>query len=684
LQMVGSTKTVGELEQEISTLKAELHRYRSAQQANFREASEQASGAALNAGQIVRLLDSSPVAVGISRAEDGFVLYQSQRCAEMFGVEISEPRNARDYWADLRDRDAFVAAFRRGEALPDRPVEFIRKDGSSFWGLLSWESIHVGNQDCVLFWVYDVNDLKTAERELQQAKDELEVTIVERTRELQLSENNIRTILESLAEGVLVCDAAGILIEFNAAVQPFLPSKLSSGMSLEEALDGAPGKAWIAASSKASLNGSVARLGDHRIEGSDGVKRVLSAVVAPERGGTGRLVFTLRDVTEQHTLEAQARHSARMEALGQLTGGIAHDYNNMLAGILGGAEQIQFDLEGGHDVRLESVDLILKTAKRAAALTSQLLTFSRRPPQAMVPMNLHETVSDALSLLERTVDKRLTIIRRLHAEHSIIVGEAAQLQNVIMNLGLNASHAMPDRGTFEVSSKMVELSAQQCAENSFGSQPGRFIDLRLSDTGKGMDESTMARIFEPFFTTRGVGEGTGLGLSMVYAAMTSHGGSVSVKSEPEQGTEFRLLFPLDEEHRVADSLNRREELVSGLRVLLVEDEPAIRKVLRTLFERANCAVIEAENGRLGIELFEKHGDALDLVVLDAIMPQVSGGECLRVIRRKSPDLPVLMVSGYMEEQATADVEGLGVNAFLHKPFGADGLARAVRRAIGKA
>ncbi|PRP90179.1 Blue-light-activated protein [Enhygromyxa salina] len=678
--------TRGELLGQIAVLRKELRAHRNERLGSLRAINEGFSDEEFSAEHIKLILDSSPVGVGIARTADSLVVYQNQRCADIFGVEIDEVRHARDSWADPADRDAFVGAYERGEPLPDEPARMCRKNGEVFWVLLTFEPIRLAGVDCVLSWIYDVTPLRVAHRALERARDELEQRVEDRTAELARSETALRTILESLPDAVLVCDADARIRHWNAAAEPLFVSAPELGGSLSTLVGPALGEQLQAAASRAIQEQRSLRLGDTELATARGAARVLDIVVSPSPGEGLELhaVFVLRDVTEQRQLELQVQHAARMDSLGQLSGGIAHDFNNMLNGIIGAAELLGLERIPAASPGADELKLILDTAGRAADLTRKLLAFSRSDQQAKVVLDLHEPIRDAIAILRHSVDKRVEISTRLNAPRATIRGDKTQIQNALLNLGINANQAMPRGGVLEISTELVTLDAEACAAEAGELAPGTYVELCVRDTGVGMDEALQAKIFEPFFTTKEVGRGTGLGLSMVYATLESHGGGISVSSELGDHTTFRLLFPAHRDEPLRPTAETVSAATKPLKVLVVDDERSVRRTISAFFTMKGGEVLEASDGREALDLARAHLQDLDLVILDTVMPRMSGPDCLRELRELRPGLPVVMISGHLRNMALRELDDLGIGAFLHKPFRFAQLGRAIEQAMAEA
>ena len=421
---------------------------------------------------------------------------------------------------------------------------------------------------------------------------------------------------------------------------------------------------------------------------ADGSWRVveLRGVNLLDDPAVGGMVFNTRDLTEQHQLEAQLLQAQKMEAVGRLAGGIAHDFNNMLTAIKSYSQLALDELEEGAPVR-DDVREIDRAADRAAALTRQLLAFSRQQVLRPRVLDLNETVEGLESMLRRLLMEDVTLEVRLDPEIGQVEADPGQIEQVLMNLVVNARDAMPHGGQLTVGTSNVVIEEDTRLE--YGSSvfaAGRYVVLAVSDTGAGMDRETQAKIFDPFFTTKEQGKGTGLGLSTVYGIVKQSGGYIWVYSEPGQGTTFKVYLPrVDERAAYISPLSVPAISAPGAagaaRILVVEDDETVRAVTRRILERAGHETLEAANGEEALGLVEARGTGIALVITDLIMPEMRGTELARRLRERFPELKVLLVSGYTEDavmrQRTFDSE----TAFLEKPFTPDGLVRAVRTAL---
>jgi PAS domain S-box-containing protein len=387
-----------------------------------------------------------------------------------------------------------------------------------------------------------------------------------------------------------------------------------------------------------------------------------------------------RDVTDRRTIEERLRRSEKLEAIGRLAGGVAHDFNNQLTGILGGAEILRRALVDRPEL-LEVVEEVRGAALRSAGLTRQLLAFARKSTTRPLPVNVPRLVEEVVALLRRSVDRRIEIRCSTLAD-ATVRGAPDRLHATLLNLALNARDAMPAGGTLAIDTSVVELDAARCSELPFELAPGPHVQIAVSDTGVGFSEEARAHLFEPFFTTKEVGRGSGLGLAEVYGTVNAHGGAIVIESVLGQGTTATVWLPAAE-CKAAPAPREVDGLaaVRPLRVLLADDEANVRKTLGILLRTGGHAVSECANGREAISRYEREWRDIDVVILDVMMPDLGGSEVLARLRAINAAAPVVISSGY--GAGALDVPGLrdGDVVFLQKPFTSQQLASALAAAV---
>jgi PAS domain S-box-containing protein len=410
-----------------------------------------------------------------------------------------------------------------------------------------------------------------------------------------------------------------------------------------------------------------------------GLFTVLFSGVCLDIVGTPSVLSAVMDITEQKRLQAQLQQAQKMDVIGQLAGGIAHDFNNMLAGIMAAGELLQRRLAGDAK-NLKLAVTIVDAATRSAELTRDLLTFSRKGRITSNPVHLNETIAAVVALLERTIDKQIQIRTRLGAHDPIILGDATQMQNALLNLGVNARDAMPQGGTLTISTSEVVLQGSVSQPSDASLAAGTYLQITVSDTGIGMTPQVMEHIFEPFFSTKETGKGTGLGLATVYGTVRNLEGKITVQSEPGLGSNFTLYLPL----AVGTSnvqLKRAEVLVGSGGILLVDDEEILRDVGRYILEDLGYTVYLAENGEAALEVYALHRAEISLVMLDMIMPKMGGKETCQRLHQLDPGIKVLFCSGFHREGTEAELRELGGSGFIQKPYSHSDLSCAVADAL---
>ena len=402
------------------------------------------------------------------------------------------------------------------------------------------------------------------------------------------------------------------------------------------------------------------------------------------KGADGRIAYfevAVEDITERRRLERQLRQWQKMEAIGRLSGGIAHDFNNLLCVIMGYAELLQDRIEQNHSAR-KNADEILKAAKRAAALTGQLLAFSRQQTLDPRVVDLNHIVSDIEGLLKRVIGEDIKLTVALDPGLGRLRADPSQLEQVLVNLAVNAREAMPHGGKLTLATQNCVMDDAFVQRYPYPVQAGPYVALTVTDTGVGMSAETKARAFEPFFTTKEASKGTGLGLSTVYGVVKQTGGYIEIDSAPGAGATVTIYLPriegiLPPESAPAAEVDSSEAYQT---ILLVEDESALRTLARSMLETAGYTILEAKDGREALELSRRYTGMIDLLLTDIVMPGISGIDLAEKLEQERPELRVLFISGYsgLTIGGRNPIEG---RLHLAKPFSRQELNRKVREAL---
>lgn len=600
---------------------------------------------------------------GIFIQKGARIVFANQRLHEMLGYapgELVGLEHWRIYHGDYQKLTRERARLRMsGEEVPSRyGVELERKDGTWFHGEIHARAVRVEGGPGIVVWIRDIHEEKLREEALRQSKERFR----------QLSEN--------APDIIYLLGKDGAFTYVNPAWERLL------GHGKEEVLGRyfvdfvPPGEArtYVRIFKRVRDRKEIVRDADVTILDQEGKPHQFLCNAAPntdERGEVTGLVGTFRDVTEQRRLEAQLRQAQKMEAVGTLAGGVAHDFNNLLMAILGNVSLMQLDLPEGHPHR-ERLAQIEHQVKRGSDLTSQLLGFARGGRYRVRPTDLNELVVRSAEMFGRT-HKEIQIHSRLDGRLWSVQVDQGQMEQVFLNLFINAWQAMPQGGQLYLETRNVVLDENY--RKPYKVRPGRYVKVSVTDTGVGMDAKTLDRIFEPFFTTREVGGGTGLGLAAVYGIIKGHDGIINAYSEPGSGTTFNLYLPVSQEGLVpeGEQESEQERVERGaVLILLVDDEEMVREVSREILQGLGYTVVTAAGGEEAEALLraslEGEGPVPDLVILDMIMPGVSGKETLERLKALRPELKILLCSGYALNGTAQEILDLGCDGFVQKPF----------------
>jgi two-component system cell cycle sensor histidine kinase/response regulator CckA len=624
----------------------------------LRESEEKYRATFNNAAVGMDLVDSAGRFVQVNETLSNLLGYAPEELLSLSVFDVTHPE-------DLQRSKEGIDALTQGKTQSYRlEKRYLRKDGTVVWADTSLSAIRGedGQHRATVGVIMDITDRKKTEDVLLR----------------------LATAVEQAAETIVITDTDGNILYANPAFER------TTGYSRSDALGKNP---RIIKSGKhddvfyrhmwQTISGGKVWSGRFVNRKKDGTLFEEEATISPIKDDAGRVVNYVavkRDVTKEVSLHAQLLQAQKMEAIGTLAGGIAHDFNNLLTVISGFSELLLMGKEKDTP-EYEDLSRILYAATNGAELVQRLLTFSQKVEPRSVPMNLNRQIMQVEKLLRRTLPKMIDIQLDLAPDVADIFADRAQAEQVLMNLALNARDAMPDGGTLTIQTKNAQLSEDFC-EINVGAKQGRFVRLRVSDTGHGMDDATLEHIFEPFYTTKELGRGTGLGLASVYGIMSQHGGYITCKSELGQGTTFEAYFPAISE-TLQPSIDRSEAgPACGVEtILVVDDEEFVRELGARILTGAGYTVLQASNGKEAEAIFRERTCRISLVVLDLIMPEMGGRECLKRLLGMDPNTKVLISSGYSADSSVQECLESGARGFVHKPFNMKDLLQQVRKVL---
>lgn len=617
-----------------------------------------------NAADMIAIVDMEGTRIYNSMAYQKILGYSPEELKSSTGIEQIHP--------DDREHVKRAAEEARKTGI-GRPLEYRIQHKDGTWRVLESTSSVVknaeGKPEQLIIVNRDISDRKRA------------------SEALSLSEASFRSVIENAPYGIYRANASGKFLRVNPALQRMLGYETQEELSranLATDIYRDPQEHRRANNLFAGTQGFDVEVEWKRKDGTPLKARCSGRLIEGEQGesqGESNFEVFVEDVTEKRVLERQLHMAVKMEAVGRLSGGIAHDFNNLLGVIIGYAQVMKRKLKSGEDL-FEYAEEIEKAGQRAASLTRQLLAFSRKQVLAPAILNLNALISDMGKMIHRLIGEDIELVMKLDPAIGSVKADHGQIEQVVMNLAVNARDAMPGGGKLALETSMATFDKAYTRQHP-GSKAGNQVMFSVSDTGMGMSAETLIHIFEPFFTTKELGKGTGLGLATVYGVVKQSGGYISVDSKIGQGSSFKVYLPLIQEPVVAaaSAATASESFRGSETVLVVEDAEALRKLSVTLLEEHGYQVLSAANGSEALELAQKDTRRIDLLLTDVIMPGLGGHALAQRLVALRPGLKVLYMSGYTDSsigQHGVLEEGI---TLLSKPFTEEELVRKIREVL---
>ncbi len=637
------------------------------------------------------LLEALPDAI-VAVDHAGTILQVNSQTEQLFGydreeligqkVEILVPENYRREHHHHRENFAGKPKTRRMGA--DLNLSGRRRNGSEFPVEISLSPVTTEHGMIVLSAIRDISDRQKIEEELRRANEELYRRTVEQLGE---SRSRLASIIDSSEDAIIGKNLDGIITSWNKGAERIYGYTPEETVGKHISLLAPPDRPDEIPEILRKISGgdTIEHYESIRVA-KDGRHLDVSISVSPLHDAQGKIVGAsaiARDITAQKRAEGQLHQAQKMEGIGRLAGGVAHDFNNIL-GIISACTEFLRDRIDPAAPPSPYIENIKNAIERGSSLTRQLLAFSRSSAIQPRILDLNERLQDITKLLRPLMGDDVEILVVSKSPAAIVEADPGQLDQIVVNLAVNARDAMPRGGKF-----ILETTATRFDEDfheQHQSMPaGKYVQLAVSDTGSGMDEATMSRIFEPFFTTKELGKGTGLGLATVYGIVKQSAGHIRVYSEPGHGTTFRIYLP-NADHKIGLESNHEEEIVTpqrqGATILLVEDDEMMRGLTRKTLEEHGYTVVEADDGKSALEWMESHPGGIDLLLTDVVMRRISGPELVEKLRSSQPNIKVIYMSGYTGELiAERDLLKRGIT-LLEKPFSRTSLLNTIHVTLG--
>ena len=617
------------------------------------------------------LIDVAPIAIGVTD-DQGSLLAANRRMVELSGYpreEIFEVGMG-GLCEDPGMHDALIEEARERGKVTDREVTVVGKHGAIVELSVNLQRVPWEGRAAWLWSLQDLGGARQAERALRDSE----------RRHRMISE-----LMSDFAYSFTVADDGSLHMDWITDAIERITGYSAGELESLGGWDGVvyPEDADVPQQQLERLLAGEVAVVEYRIVTRSRQTRWVRDHGRPEwdplSGRVGRIYGAVRDITEQRAMGQRLAHAAKMEAVSSLVGGLVLDFNNLLTGILGQASMLERESRPGERA-YKAARVIRRAARRAGELTDQLLSYTHGERTEQVSLDVHQLIRDGLALVGRTAGAHVRFNQEQITTEATVMGDPAQLQQVVINLLLNAADALPDGGDVTVVTRVVEV-VKGGEVHRGGIDPGRYLELEITDSGVGIAEEIRGRIFEPYFTTKILEQGAGMGLASAYGIVRNHGGSILVESEEGEGTTFRVMLPLAVS--VIAAAERRERALDATsgsgQILVVDDEPVILDTLAEMLASLGYEVVVAPDGSAALEVFSRIHDRLDLVILDLSMPVLDGRDCYMAMREIDPHVPTLIATGLGTDET--DLLEAGVHGIVRKPFSVAQLGDTVADAL---
>jgi PAS domain S-box-containing protein len=624
------------------------------------------------------IFEAAPLGIVIADPQ-GYILEANQAFFQMLGYRHRQIKSMTfvdiTYPDDREETIKLSNAVREGRISSYQTEKrYLKNDGQILWAIVRASAVKDQNGN-IQYWLgimEDISERKSAQEALME------------------SERRYRNILGSIAEGYFEVDLEGNFTFFNNRVCQIIGYERNEllGMNNRQYTSPETARKMYHIFNRVFHTGEPAKVTKYEIIQKNGTKKNLEVSASLMKGADDQPAGfrgIMRDVTsriqaekEKKRLESQVQHAQKMEAIGTLAGGIAHDFNNLLMGFQGNISLMKMDLTDEHPHQ-EFLNNMESYVKRGSELTRQILGFARGGKYQVKTTNINVLINKNADMFSRA-RKEITIHKKFQEDLYTVDVDRGQIEQVLLNLFVNAWQAMPGGGNLYVETENINLQANDY-DKPYAIDSGKYVRITVSDSGIGMGKKTQERIFEPFFTTKAFGRGTGLGLASAYGIIKNHNGIINVYSEKGHGTTFKIYLPASDKQVVAEKFKFEAARGGSETILLVDDEEMVADIGKDLLEKLGYTVFVATGGAEAIKLFQRHRDRIELVILDMIMPDMSGAETFSRMRAIKPNAKILLSSGYSLDNRASAIMKQGCNGFIQKPFNLKKISHKIREIL---